>query len=127
MKDRSGRREISIWSFPDVHGGEPVTRAPQVPQRIDVLDRIDAGDSVEEVAKDFTFDEANLELLVALRDSLKPDTLPNEQTIVVSREAMLGFLGHGHPHSAAWFLELQRTFAEATGVEPAQPAAQEAA
>lgn len=36
----------------------------------DLLDRIDAGDRLEQVAKDFTFDEANLELLVALRDTL---------------------------------------------------------
>lgn len=36
--------------------------------------------------------------------------------ISVSREAMLGFLGRGHPHSAAWFMELLMTFEEATGV-----------
>jgi uncharacterized protein (DUF433 family) len=38
----------------------------------DLLNRIDAGESIEAVAKDFTFDEANLELLVALRDVLAP-------------------------------------------------------
>lgn len=72
MKDRSGRREISIWSFPDVHGGEPVLWGTCGARVIDLLDRIDAGDSIEEVAKDFLFDEANLELLVALRDAICP-------------------------------------------------------
>lgn len=72
MKDRSGRREILIWSFPDVHCGEPVLWGTCGARVIDLLDRIDAGDSIEDVAKDFTFDEANLELLVALRDTLRP-------------------------------------------------------
>lgn len=72
MKDRSGRREILIWSFPDVHGGEPVLWGTCGARVIDLLDRIDAGDSIEEVAKDFLFDEANLELLVALRDAIVP-------------------------------------------------------
>jgi uncharacterized protein (DUF433 family) len=72
VKDRSGRREISIWSFPDVHGGEPVLWGTCGDRVIDLLDRIDAGDSIEEVANDFLFDEANLELLVALRDAIAP-------------------------------------------------------
>jgi len=119
MKDRSPTRQITVMSSPKVHGGAPVLWGTCGARVVDLLDRIDAGDSIEEVAKDFTFDESNLELLVALRDSLKPDTLPNEQTVVISREAMLGFLGRGHPHSAAWFCELHRTFEEATGVKAA--------
>ncbi len=70
MKDRSPTRQISIMSSPEVHGGEPVLWGTSGARVIDLLDRMDAGDSIEEVAKDFVFDPANLELLVALRDSL---------------------------------------------------------
>jgi uncharacterized protein (DUF433 family) len=74
MKDRSGRRDISIWSFPDVHGGEPVLWGTLGARVVDLLDRIDAGDSIEEVAKDFLVDGESLELLVELRAALLEDT-----------------------------------------------------
>lgn len=70
MKDRSPVRSISIMSSPRIHGGDPVLWGTCGARVTDLLDRIDAGDSVEYVAKDFTIDEANLELLVALRDTL---------------------------------------------------------
>lgn len=65
-------RSISIMSMPPIHGGEPVLWGACGTRVIDLLDRIDAGDSIEYVAKDFTIDEANLELLVELRDTLAP-------------------------------------------------------
>jgi uncharacterized protein (DUF433 family) len=71
MKDRSPRRSFIVWSEPGVHGGVPMVWGTGA-RVIDLLDRIDAGDSIEDVAKDFTFDEANLELLVALRDAIAP-------------------------------------------------------
>jgi uncharacterized protein (DUF433 family) len=70
MKDRSGRREITVWSFPDVQGGDPVLWGTCGTRVVDLLDRINAGDSIEEVAKDFCCDEADLELLVSLADVL---------------------------------------------------------
>jgi uncharacterized protein (DUF433 family) len=56
-------------SSPRVQGGAPVLWGTCGARVIDLLDRVDAGDSIEDVAKDFTFDEANLELLIALRDT----------------------------------------------------------
>jgi len=38
-----------------------------------------------------------------------------EILVPLSREAMVGFLGLGHPHSATWFAELKHTFEEMTG------------
>jgi hypothetical protein len=38
-----------------------------------------------------------------------------KEVVQLSREAMLGFLGHGHPHSAVWFMETCAAFEEATG------------
>jgi uncharacterized protein (DUF433 family) len=70
VKDRSPIRQITVMSSPGVQGGAPVLWGTCGARVIDLLDRIDAGDSIEDVAKDFTFDEANLELLVALRDTL---------------------------------------------------------
>jgi uncharacterized protein (DUF433 family) len=70
VKDRSPARQITVMSSPGIHGGEPVLWGTCGARVIDLLDRIDAGDSIEDVAKDFTFEEANLELLVALRDTL---------------------------------------------------------
>lgn len=49
------------------------------------------------------------------------DLTHDEIVVPLSREAMLGFLGHGHPHSATWFAELRREFELATGAEATYP------
>lgn len=72
MRDRSPVRSISIMSSPTIHGGDPVLWGTCGARVTDLLARIDAGDSLEYVAKDFTINESNLELLVALRDAIVP-------------------------------------------------------
>lgn len=66
----SEKRTISIWAEPGVQGGEPMLWGAGC-RVIDVLDRIDAGDSVEEVAQDFTVGPGTLRLLLDLRSVLQ--------------------------------------------------------
>lgn len=63
-------RHLHITSRPGVAGGEPCIALKGV-RVTDLLDRIDAGDSIEEVAKDFGCDRGSLELLVELRSILR--------------------------------------------------------
>lgn len=63
-------KHLHFYSSPKVSGGEPILGQAAAPVTA-LLDRIDAGDSVEEVAKDFSCDPGSLELLVELREALK--------------------------------------------------------
>jgi uncharacterized protein (DUF433 family) len=65
----SAKRELTIWSDPRVSGGQPHMWGALAPVR-DLLDRIDAGDSVALVAEDFSCPVESLELLVELREVL---------------------------------------------------------
>lgn len=64
-------RTLKVMSHPGIQGGDPVLWGSQGTRVLDLLDRIDAGDSIEEVAKDFNCDQGSLELLVELRDVLR--------------------------------------------------------
>jgi uncharacterized protein (DUF433 family) len=66
-------RHLTILSDPKIAGGEPLLFGTLGTRVVDLLDCIDAGDSVEEVAKDFSCDPGSLELLVELREVLKPE------------------------------------------------------
>lgn len=66
-----GLRSLPIYSLPTVDGGAPqLALSGGVPVTA-LLDRIDAGDSVEKVAQDFACDPGSLELLVELREVLR--------------------------------------------------------
>lgn len=67
----SGMRICTLYSAPDVSGGEPVLSGTLGTRITDLLDRIDAGDPIEEVAKDFGCDRGSLELLVELREVVR--------------------------------------------------------
>lgn len=67
-------RSLHITARPGIAGGEPCISLSGT-RVVDLLDRIDAGDSVEEVARDFSCDPGSLELLVELRAALKPDLI----------------------------------------------------
>ena len=62
-------RLLGIASHPNVNGGAPSFRGIRL---IDLLDRVDAGDSTAEVAEDFGVEARSLELLVELRDAIAP-------------------------------------------------------
>jgi uncharacterized protein (DUF433 family) len=71
VADYGRYRALWIASRPSIAGGAPLLNETRV---IDLLDRIDAGDSVEEVAEDFSVYVDSLELLIQLRDLLQADT-----------------------------------------------------
>jgi len=65
-------RSLKIVTYPRVSGGEPVVWGTSGTRVTALLNRIDAGDSIEEVAKDFGCDRGALELLVELREAIRP-------------------------------------------------------
>jgi len=75
----TGLQLLTVYSDPQVAGGEPVLIGTLGTRVTDLLDRIDAGDSIEDVAKDFSVEPSSLELLVELRDALTAPTQPAVQ------------------------------------------------
>lgn len=81
--ERRGRRvsdlrHLGIASHPNVNAGAPSFSGIRV---VDLLDRIDAGDSIPEVAEDFGVEAGSLELLVELRDSLESSPSPTQPAV----------------------------------------------
>jgi uncharacterized protein (DUF433 family) len=66
----SEQRSITIWSAPGVQGAEPMLWGAGS-RVIDLLDHIDAGDPVAEVAGDFLVEPEALQLLLDLRSVLQ--------------------------------------------------------
>lgn len=66
-------RYLEIIADPNIAGGAPVVWGTLGTRATDLLDRIDAGDPVEEVAEDFSCDPGSLELLVEMREVLRVD------------------------------------------------------
>ncbi len=67
-------RYLHITSRPGIAGGEPCFSLKGT-RVVDLLDRIDAGDSIKEVAKDFSVETESLELLLELREQVRGNVL----------------------------------------------------
>lgn len=75
MSERE-KKSFMVWSDPGICGGEPMMWGSGA-RVVDLLDRIDAGDSVTEVADDFVVARPSLELLVEFRALLSTQPTPS--------------------------------------------------